>query len=153
LSREEVRELLFHRLKQAGLPDQTLFPATCIDLIYSYTHGIPRLVNTLCDSTLQVGFGMRSKQIVPAIVEEAARDLELVGDISAADVSAVDMAASVSAAPPEPVLPNGSAARANGNGNGNGVTHQPPEPPIPLQSYSDRQKSLGFFASLIAHWR
>jgi general secretion pathway protein A len=150
MDREELRELLFHRLSRAGLPEQTLFPATCIDLIYEYTHGIPRLVNTLCDSTLQVGFGMRSAQIGPAIIEEAARDLELVRDTSAADLSAATAATSLNTAPPAPVLPNGSANHA---GNGNGGIHRDPEPPNFLQTYSDRQKSLGFFANLIAHWR
>ena len=77
LSLEELHEYLDHRLTLAGLPNQTLFSEEVIQLIYNYTQGIPRLVNSLCNNVLQTGFAMQSRNITIPIVEEAARDLEL----------------------------------------------------------------------------
>jgi len=53
LSIEELREYLEHRLSRAGLPKQNLFTEELIGLIYRYTQGIPRLVNSLCDAALR----------------------------------------------------------------------------------------------------
>lgn len=75
---EELREYLEFRLTRAGLARQTLFPAPTIETLYEYTQGIPRIVNSLCDGALRIGFAMQSPRITPEIVEEAARDLELV---------------------------------------------------------------------------
>src|ERR1051326_7405369 len=52
LSLEDLQEYLQHRLTLAGLPRQTLFPEESIELIYAYTEGIPRLVNSLCNAAL-----------------------------------------------------------------------------------------------------
>jgi general secretion pathway protein A len=77
LSVEDVREYLQHRLIRAGLAQQELFSDHVIPLIYEYTEGIPRLVNSLCDSALQTAFALRSRQITAGIIREAAKDLDL----------------------------------------------------------------------------
>jgi general secretion pathway protein A len=77
LNRDELREYVNHRLAHAGLPHQTLFPVETLHSIYHYTQGIPRLVNTLCDNALQIGFALQSARITEAIIEEAAGDLDL----------------------------------------------------------------------------
>jgi general secretion pathway protein A len=208
LSREEVREYLFHRLGRAGLPDQALFSEACIDQIQRYTRGIPRLVNTLCDSSLQVGFGLRSPQVTTAIIEEAARDLELIPDAETIAPPAIQSAeperravvaeptsrpvavavtqAGPAAVPPEDEKPakaktiarlvmqgggadlrvvaaeptsppvtvavarNGSAAAPPENQKPAGVVR---ELRIPLQDYTERQKTVGFLASLLSRWK
>ena len=77
LSLEDLHEYMGHRLALAGLPNQTLFSEEAIQLIYSYTQGIPRLVNSLCNGALQTGFALQSRNITMSIIEEAARDLDL----------------------------------------------------------------------------
>lgn len=161
LSRDEVREYLFHRMTRAGLPGQTLFSEICIDLIYDYTGGIPRLVNALCDSSLQVGFGLKSARITPSILEEAARDLELVRSVVTkrfmpAEAAHVDGTARPGA-PAELHTATAETATAEaapdpsvGEKTTNNRTH---ELRIPLQAYADRQKSLGLFAGLMERWK
>src|SRR5690349_8059742 len=80
LSFHELREYVQHRLARAGLPGQQLFPETTLQAVYEYTHGIPRLVNSLCNCALQTGFALQATRISTAIIREAAKDLDLVHD-------------------------------------------------------------------------
>ena len=149
LSLEELQEYLHHRLSLAGLPDQTLFSGDAIELIYGYTQGIPRLVNSLCNGALQTGFAMQSKDITLPIIEEAARDLELRSSPEIVPIpngvvpAAVKADESAAGAPPRlaPVHPINKAV--NGNS----------EYRMPLEGYATRQKSMGFFASLMDRWK
>jgi len=135
LSLEELREYLHHRLAQAGLADQALFSEDTVSVIFGYTGGIPRLVNSLCDSALQAGFGLRSPHITIPILREAARDLDLPWHDPDTDSLA--------------------------NGNGRVVvsafvesTRPSPTSILPtLESYENRQKSLGFLASMMDRLR
>ncbi len=52
LSSSEMRGYILHRLEVAGSSGREIFSPDCFDLIYRYTGGVPRLVNTLCDSSL-----------------------------------------------------------------------------------------------------
>ena len=148
LSFEELHEYLQHRLAQAGLPNQTLFSEEIIRLIYDYTQGIPRLVNSLCNGALQTGFGLQSRTITAAIVEEAARDLELHRS-SVPENIAVSSAAALAAVGgnvmPEAPSPVRLTAVPKVNRPSNGTS----ETRMPLESYNVRQKSLGFFANLM----
>jgi hypothetical protein len=47
-----MRAYILHRLEVAGSQGREIFAADCFDLIYRYTGGVPRLVNTLCDTAL-----------------------------------------------------------------------------------------------------
>jgi type II secretory pathway predicted ATPase ExeA len=146
LSAAQVSEYVHHRLTHAGLVHQTLFSPETIRLIHEYTQGIPRLVNSLCDTALRTGFALQSPVITAAVVEEAARELEL-----------IPQAPKPAAAEPRPVVVNGAprapvaaaaAASAGQHANGNGTGGA-----IPLEAYNNRQKSLGFIASVLNRWR
>jgi general secretion pathway protein A len=65
LDRRETREYVEHRLKIAGRDDNELFSDDAFGSIHSYTGGVPRLINTLCDTTLLCAFA-DEKQIVGA---------------------------------------------------------------------------------------
>jgi len=52
LSSTEMRAYILHRLEVAGSQGREIFAPDCFDLLYRYTGGVPRLVNTLCDSAL-----------------------------------------------------------------------------------------------------
>jgi len=143
LTLEEVHEYLHHRLVRAGLPSQTLFDNETIELVYHYSNGIPRLINSLCNATLQTGFAMQSKKITTAIVEEAARDLEL----GVLETPAILKTEAPNAPETDSRQPLHPAAVRNINGNGNGRDR------MPLEDYPTRQKSLGFFGALIERWK
>jgi len=148
LAVEELGEYLQHRLGKAGLPEQKLFSDDIIVLIYRYTQGIPRVVNSLCEAALQTGFALQSPLITPSIVHEAARDLEL----SDADKTpaqeepvpddnpkVIQMAVSPEAKLIH-VLPKNDV-------NGQADTR------VPFESYVSRQRSLGFFGQLLDRWK
>jgi putative secretion ATPase (PEP-CTERM system associated) len=56
LERHDVQEYVLHRLQVAGNRDPGLIAADCYDTIYRYTGGVPRLINTLCDTALLCAF-------------------------------------------------------------------------------------------------
>lgn len=153
LSLEELREYVWHRLgqaglAQAGLPQQSLFADDAVRVIHEYTHGIPRLVNSLCDSALQTGFALQAPQITIAIVREAAKDLDLVQE-EPRRVSPSNGDGRVVASPPlAPAGPVSSSQPANGREN-----RQATERRMPLEDYATRQRSLGFLAQLMDRWR
>ncbi|MEG3692248.1 AAA family ATPase [Vibrio coralliirubri] len=55
LNTEETGKYIAFRLETAG-GDQMLFSNRSIKLIAQYTHGIPRLINLVCDKALQLAF-------------------------------------------------------------------------------------------------
>ena len=74
LSRPEMREYIEHRLKVAGNEDQEIFTEEAYDKIYLYSGGIPRLINTLCDTALLCAFAddvhVVDEDIIMSAVEE-----------------------------------------------------------------------------------
>ncbi|MEJ2257543.1 MAG: AAA family ATPase [Woeseiaceae bacterium] len=52
LDPREMHEYIGHRLEVAGCPRQDLFTEECFEMLHRYTGGVPRLINTLCDSAL-----------------------------------------------------------------------------------------------------
>jgi general secretion pathway protein A len=76
MSKQEMRAYIEHRLKVAGLEDTNLFPARHMSLLYSYTAGIPRLVNILCDTILIGAYTEDSKKITIKIIRAALDELQ-----------------------------------------------------------------------------
>jgi general secretion pathway protein A len=147
LTFEEVREYIDHRLSQAGLPHQKLFPDAAMRRIHEYSEGIPRLVNSVCDAALQTGFAAHAPQITVAVIDEVARDLDL-KRVVPRGLEPLEPVEPVELAPPPRV--NGHAAvplEPEPNGNGHADKR------VPLESYASRQKSLSFFAQLMDRWR
>jgi type II secretory pathway predicted ATPase ExeA len=56
LDKNDTRAYIDHRLTVAGGDPEALFTRECIDVIYRYSGGVPRLINTLCDSALLCAF-------------------------------------------------------------------------------------------------
>src|SRR5262249_45662216 len=130
---------------RAGLPNQTLFPDATVALIHRHSHGIPRLINSLCDGALRTGFALQSPKITSAIVEEAAKDLDLAGSSEPSHLGVSDNI--VPAALPEVPQP----LPVGGHNGKNGSTV--PNHQVPLESYASRQKSISFFSNLMDRWR
>ncbi len=76
LTKEETLEYILHRLQVAGNRDAVAFEDGCIDIIYAYCKGIPRLTNILCDFILLTAFNEETKKVDSDMVHDIARDLD-----------------------------------------------------------------------------
>ncbi len=76
LSRKDTYRYIEHRLRVAGLPGSVPFTRAAMARIFHYSGGVPRVFNLVCDRALMAGFGARAREITPAIVRTAARNLE-----------------------------------------------------------------------------
>jgi type II secretory pathway predicted ATPase ExeA len=56
LSQPDIGEYIKHRMSVAGHAENDVFAEDCYETIFVYTGGIPRLVNTLCDTALLVAY-------------------------------------------------------------------------------------------------
>jgi general secretion pathway protein A len=77
LETKELRDYIHRRLQLAGANSHAaaIFPEDTIAVIQQISRGLPRLVNTLCENSLLLGFGQNLHQITPEIVQEVAQDL------------------------------------------------------------------------------
>jgi general secretion pathway protein A len=87
LNDQEVRGYVLRRLELAGANShaRALFTDGAIAAIHQYSHGIPRLINTICENTLIAGYARQARSITPEIVAEVAGDFSL--DVPQAPVS------------------------------------------------------------------
>jgi general secretion pathway protein A len=79
----ETREYIPSRLKQAGMPEPTVFPPDLLAEIHAQSHGIPRLINVICDNLLLTAFALQSKVATTEMLAEVIRDLHLGAGASA----------------------------------------------------------------------
>lgn len=86
LSIEETTEYIGHRLEVAGRESRTelIFPAAAVDAIYHHSRGIPRLINTICENALIIGYARQMPSIGAEIIHDVAREFRL--ETSAAPV-------------------------------------------------------------------
>jgi general secretion pathway protein A len=71
LTGAQTRDYIRTRLRIAGASDLGLFSDAAITRIAEYSGGIPRLINTLCDHCLLIGYADQIRRIDRKIVEEA----------------------------------------------------------------------------------
>ncbi len=73
LGAEETDEYIRHRLEVAGgSPD--LFEPKARSLVWYYSRGVPRVINTLCDISLVYGYAANADRIDAELVREVVRD-------------------------------------------------------------------------------
>ena len=58
LSEKEVGPYITHRLAMVGASNHALFLPSSLPAIYKYSGGVPRLINTLCDTALTCAYGV-----------------------------------------------------------------------------------------------
>jgi type II secretory pathway predicted ATPase ExeA len=75
-SLENTRDYIEHRLKVAGCGHE-IFTPTAVTLIYKYSSGSPRLINTICDNALLEGYLVKNTVIGDEIIRTVAVDLGL----------------------------------------------------------------------------
>jgi general secretion pathway protein A len=76
LTEENTIEYVQHRLRVAGAGDRELFEPATFPIIYRYTGGIPRLINTLCDTSLLAAFAQDEPTVTAAAVTAAIAELQ-----------------------------------------------------------------------------
>lgn len=76
LSEAETRGYILHRLRIAGARRFHLFADNTIPVIYQYTGGIPRLINTLCDTALTCAYADDLRVVSTAVIKEAIDELQ-----------------------------------------------------------------------------
>ena len=76
LTLEEVAGYIENRLHTAGSSSNLMFEAEAVEAVHSYSGGIPRVINLLCENALINAYVEHTKLIPAALVAEAARDLQ-----------------------------------------------------------------------------
>lgn len=74
LSLAETAAYIYHRLSISG-GYKRLFPNPTIKKIYRYSHGIPRLINIICDRALLGTYATEAHQVSTKIVSKAASEV------------------------------------------------------------------------------
>ncbi len=87
LEKEELQGYMNHRLDVAGGGGRVSFTPETVDPIHSYTNGIPRLINIICDKALLMGFVYETRFIGNEIIQKSIEELE--GQYSLANINAI----------------------------------------------------------------
>jgi general secretion pathway protein A len=75
LDRHELREYVERRLAVAGRSEADLFADDSFESIYRFSGGVPRLINTLCDTALLCSFADEKDVVTALDVIAAAQEL------------------------------------------------------------------------------
>jgi general secretion pathway protein A len=75
LSPDDTRGYILHRLEVAGSGGREVFTEECHPLIYRYTGGVPRLINTLCETAMMAAFTADRDRVLLEDVEAAIEEL------------------------------------------------------------------------------
>jgi len=76
LSKRETREYIEHRLEIAGAEGRRIVEDEAFDPIFTYSGGVPRLINTLCDTAMLCGFAEEKSVITKELVMTAVEELQ-----------------------------------------------------------------------------
>jgi general secretion pathway protein A len=71
----ELEDYLRHQAAHAGGKYEQLFAAGTVAALYRYSNGVARLVNTLCESALDIAAVQHQKQLSPELVTRTAVSL------------------------------------------------------------------------------
>lgn len=75
LSEEDAKAYITHRLRVAGASERSLFAPETFSIIYKYTAGLPRLMNTLCDTALVCAYADKASIVTAAVLNSAIEEL------------------------------------------------------------------------------
>jgi type II secretory pathway predicted ATPase ExeA len=78
LSETDTHKYVRHRLRVAGSDDREIFEPETFPVIFRYSGGIPRLVNTLCDTAMLVAFAKDRQTVSTDELHAAIEELQWV---------------------------------------------------------------------------
>jgi hypothetical protein len=76
LTAAETAAYIDHRLEIAGSQGRRIFAVDTYHVVYKYTGGVPRLINTLCDTSMMAAFGRDSESVGMQDVRAAIEELQ-----------------------------------------------------------------------------
>jgi len=77
LTLEETEEYITSRIRTAGAGNTTgIFSGETIQILYSHAHGIPRVINLLCEKSLLAAYAESRNRVSAANVKRAAAELD-----------------------------------------------------------------------------
>ncbi len=79
LSPEETQRYIEHRLQIAGADTSasSLFSPKATAMVFRFSRGFPRLINTICENSLLTAYARQVPVITPDIVKQVAREFRL----------------------------------------------------------------------------
>ena len=78
LSLQQTKDYMGRRLSIAGADaGSQIFSEAAVEAVFRHSRGIPRLINTICESALLAGYAKQEATISPEIIDGVARDLRL----------------------------------------------------------------------------
>jgi general secretion pathway protein A len=78
LTQAEMRAYIQHRLEVAGGGDRQIFAEDTFADLYRYTGGVPRLINTLCDTSMMAAYTASHEFVTLDDIKEAVEELQWV---------------------------------------------------------------------------
>jgi general secretion pathway protein A len=76
LSRAETAAYIEHRLEVAGSQGRKIFADDTYGTIFKYTGGVPRLINTLCDTAMMAAYGRDRDTVGAEDLDAAIKELQ-----------------------------------------------------------------------------
>lgn len=89
LSREETEEYVFHRLEVAGNRNAVKWGDGCFDVLYQYSKGVPRLINTFCDFILLDACAEGHRAVDARVMEEVINEASWDKSVHATEANSV----------------------------------------------------------------
>ncbi len=78
LTGTETHDYIIRRMQRAGSKNPwLLFPPATVAAIYRHSHGIPRLINNICENALITSYAQQQPIVSAEVIEEVAQDLRL----------------------------------------------------------------------------
>ncbi|MEW6534973.1 MAG: AAA family ATPase [Candidatus Auribacterota bacterium] len=73
----ETVEYIYHRLRIAGAQEDAVeFSESSLKMIYKFSHGVPRIINVVCDNALLAAYVAETKKVSPGLVKKAIREIK-----------------------------------------------------------------------------
>jgi type II secretory pathway predicted ATPase ExeA len=77
LTLDETHQYVSSRLRIAGADGQPVFTPEAIETVYTYSRGIPRVINLLCEHGLIIAFAEQKRPVRAEAIQEVAREFQL----------------------------------------------------------------------------
>lgn len=78
LTPEDTQAYVLHRLEVAGSHGRQIFTEDTYPVIFRYTGGVPRLINTICDTALMGAYALECRQVGVPELKAAIEELQWV---------------------------------------------------------------------------
>jgi type II secretory pathway predicted ATPase ExeA len=114
LTAAETAAYIDHRLEVAGSQGRRIFGDDTYGIIYKYSGGVPRLVNTLCDTSMMAAFGRDSDVVTAQDIQAAVEELQWPEFSARTNRMKISPLESMQPAAPEAGAPMGKILLASG---------------------------------------